>query len=128
MDRVRGVIIGSALGDAIGLYTEFLTREMSLSAYPEGRFQLVSPATELANDGHRSMTLFWRIDNTASNANIFKISSPRYKSLPLFRSICLIIIGSWTDDTDHALLIILSCLHNDGQLPVPSDLAVRLRF
>lgn len=55
LDRVRGAIVGSALGDAIGLYTEFLTRDMSLSAYPEGRFQLVSPATELVNDGHRSM-------------------------------------------------------------------------
>jgi ADP-ribosylglycohydrolase len=34
--------------------------------------------------------------------------------------------ASWTDDTDHALLIILSYLHHDGVLE-PIDLAKRLR-
>lgn len=33
---------------------------------------------------------------------------------------------SWTDDTDHALLIILSYLHNHGEL-LPADLAERLQ-
>jgi ADP-ribosylglycohydrolase len=33
---------------------------------------------------------------------------------------------SWTDDTDHALLIVLSYLHHDGKL-LPDDLAARLR-
>jgi ADP-ribosylglycohydrolase len=58
VDRVRGAIVGGALGDAIGLYTEFLTGEASRSAYPEGRFRLASPVTELVNDGHRSMVPF----------------------------------------------------------------------
>jgi ADP-ribosylglycohydrolase len=34
--------------------------------------------------------------------------------------------GAWTDDSDHALLILLSYLHHDGQL-VPRDFALRLR-
>jgi hypothetical protein len=59
VDRVRGAIVGGALGDAIGLYTEFLTGEASRAAYPEGRFRLASPVTELVNDGHRSMVPFW---------------------------------------------------------------------
>ena len=33
---------------------------------------------------------------------------------------------SWTDDTDHALLTVLSYLHHDGKL-LPNDLAARLR-
>lgn len=73
VDRVRGVIVGSALGDAIGLYTEFLTREMSLSVYPEGTFQLVSPATELANDGHRS-TISTRVHDSIFD---FMLTCPR---------------------------------------------------
>ena len=34
--------------------------------------------------------------------------------------------ASWTDDTDHALLILLSYLHHDGVLE-PMDFAKRLR-
>ncbi|RMJ25110.1 ADP-ribosylglycohydrolase [Aspergillus sp. HF37] len=94
VDRVRGAIVGGALGDAIGLYTEFLTGEASRAAYPEGQFRLTSPVTELVNDGHRN-----------------KFTK-----------------GSWTDDTDHALLIILSYLHHNGHQPAASDLALRLRF
>ena len=33
--------------------------------------------------------------------------------------------GNWTDDTDHALLILLSFLHNEGKLD-PQDFAARL--
>ncbi|KEF52100.1 uncharacterized protein A1O9_11726 [Exophiala aquamarina CBS 119918] len=36
-------------------------------------------------------------------------------------------IGSWTDDTDHALLLILSYVHNDGQI-LPEDFARRLQI
>lgn len=70
LDRVRGTIFGGALGDAVGLYTglwpethtpqklmqaEFLSKDLLRAAYPDRRFQLVDPATELRNDGHRSM-------------------------------------------------------------------------
>ncbi|RHZ63541.1 hypothetical protein CDV55_102627 [Aspergillus turcosus] len=94
LDRARGTIFGGALGDAIGLYTEFLSRDLSLAAYPDGKFQLVEPATELRNDGHRN-----KFTKTA-----------------------------WTDDTDHALLILLSYLHTNGKAFKPAEFASRLRF
>ncbi|KAL2864023.1 ADP-ribosylglycohydrolase family protein [Aspergillus lucknowensis] len=53
LDRLRGTIVGAALGDAIGLYTEFLSKSMCRTAYPEGKFQLVAPATRFLSDGHR---------------------------------------------------------------------------
>jgi hypothetical protein len=77
VDKVRGTIFGSALGDAIGLYTgksntlhrlrklltgaEFLSKDLSTyayGAYPEARFQLTTPTTEFFSDGHRSMVPF----------------------------------------------------------------------
>jgi hypothetical protein len=78
IDKLRGVMFGSALGDAVGLYTgifyhqqafasfcktvnprlrfriEFLSEDMSTHAYPERRFRLLNPTTEFRNDGHRS--------------------------------------------------------------------------
>ncbi|KAF2431736.1 ADP-ribosylglycohydrolase, partial [Tothia fuscella] len=40
---------------------------------------------------------------------------------------CRFIKRHWTDDTDHALLILLSYLHKDGQI-CPQDFAQRLRI
>ncbi|KAF2821257.1 hypothetical protein CC86DRAFT_411554 [Ophiobolus disseminans] len=77
VDKIYGCIIDSALGDTIGLYTEFLTKAKSEKIYKDRKFQLVQPATKLYPDGHR-------------------------KFAP-----CV-----WTDDTDQALLIILSYLYN----------------
>lgn len=54
VDKIYGCIIGSALGDTIGLYTEFLSKRTSEKAYPARRFQLVEPATEPYPDAHRS--------------------------------------------------------------------------
>ncbi|KAJ0420243.1 ADP-ribosylglycohydrolase-domain-containing protein [Aspergillus carlsbadensis] len=92
-DRLRGTIFGGALGDAIGLYTEFLSKELAREAYPEGKFQLVDPVTEFEADTHRLK----------------------------------FVQTGWTDDTDHALLIILSYLHNNGCLD-HLDFAQRLQF
>ncbi|EEP77402.1 conserved hypothetical protein [Uncinocarpus reesii 1704] len=91
-DKIKGTIVGSALGDCIGLYTEFLSSELAREAYPDGKFRLANPATKFRNDGHR---------------NKFEI-------------------GSWTDDTDHALMILLSFLHHDGETLSANDLAHRL--
>ncbi|KFA52371.1 hypothetical protein S40293_05993 [Stachybotrys chartarum IBT 40293] len=93
-DRVIGTLFGSALGDAIGLYTEFLSGHLSRVSYPTASFTLfpASEATPFRDDAHRSP------------------NQP----------------GDWTDDTDHAMLILLSFLHQDGQLLDPQDLAVRL--
>ncbi|KAA8912409.1 ADP-ribosylglycohydrolase-domain-containing protein [Sphaerosporella brunnea] len=92
LDKVRGTIFGSALGDAVGLYTEFLNKQQALESYSEQRISLAHPVTPFKGDRHRDK----------------------------------FVEGSWTDDTDHALLVLLSYLHHDGQL-VPHDFALRLR-
>lgn len=94
-DRIIGALFGSALGDAVGLYTEFLSADESEQAYPSRRFILspASEATPFKRDWHRA---------------------PHH-------------VGDWTDDTDHALLILLSFLHADGQRLDALDLASRLK-
>jgi ADP-ribosylglycohydrolase len=110
-DRVTGVLLGSALGDAIGLYTEFLSASHAAAAYPSGRFTLAPPSP-----------------------TPFKLDPHRAPKEP----------GHWTDDTDHALLLLLAFLHTassrtageggqgqgQGQqqpLPTQLDFAARLR-
>lgn len=53
LDKIYGCMIGSALGDTIGLYTEFLTKAQSAQVYPQPKFQLIEPATEFHPDSHR---------------------------------------------------------------------------
>jgi hypothetical protein len=53
IDKIYGCIIGSALGDTIGLYTEFLSKAQSKQIYRNRKFQLIEPATELYFDSHR---------------------------------------------------------------------------
>ncbi|KAK5996688.1 hypothetical protein PT974_02028 [Cladobotryum mycophilum] len=93
-DRVVGCLFGSALGDAIGLYTEFLSGEMSEKAYPRRSFTLYPP----------------------SRATPFRRDSHRNPNVP----------GDWTDDTDHAMLLLLSYLHSDGKELDTKDFASRL--
>lgn len=53
-DKALGTIIGAALGDAIGLYTEFLPRIECSRAYPTGHFSLLEPnITSFREDSHR---------------------------------------------------------------------------
>jgi ADP-ribosylglycohydrolase len=100
-DRTVGVLVGSALGDAIGLYTEFLSGAAAAAAYPSRRFILAGgQVTPFKVDLHR-----------ASKET-----------------------GHWTDDTDHALLLLLAFLHTansenngDDPLPTQADFAARLR-
>ncbi|OGM48075.1 ADP-ribosylglycohydrolase [Aspergillus bombycis] len=93
-DSIVGCLIGSALGDAVGLYTEFLSGDMSATAYPARKFVLSpeSQATPFHRDSHRG---------------------PHRP-------------GEWTDDTDHAMLLLLSCLHTDLKTLDPTDFAARL--
>jgi ADP-ribosylglycohydrolase len=90
-DRAVGVLIGAALGDAIGLYTEFLSAERAAEAYPARRFALAPEPTPFFRDMHRLKHQ----------------------------------LGDWTDDTDQALLIVLSFLH--GGVLDAGDFAARLR-
>lgn len=53
-DKAVGTIIGAALGDAIGLYTEFLPRTECSRAYPTSRFSLLeADLTPFREDSHR---------------------------------------------------------------------------
>lgn len=90
-DRIVGTLVASALGDAVGLYTEFLSSERALKEYPHARFSL-TPPTPFARDQHRLKHQ----------------------------------LGEWTDDTDHALLLLLGYLHSG--VSNPSDLAKRLHI
>ncbi|KAK0724896.1 ADP-ribosylglycohydrolase-domain-containing protein, partial [Lasiosphaeris hirsuta] len=101
-DRVVGTLVGSALGDTIGLYTEFLSAATSLSTYPSRTFTLLPTPTPMKIDLHRA----------SKEA------------------------GHWTDDTDHALLLLLAFLHTAKSsspkaphppFPTQTALAVRLR-
>ncbi|KAH8899772.1 putative ADP-ribosylglycohydrolase [Thozetella sp. PMI_491] len=91
-DRIVGTLVGSSLGDAIGLYTEFLSAHTSAQSYPLRKFTLAPEPTPFYRDMHRMKHQY----------------------------------GDWTDDTDHALLILLSFLHN-GE-PLPRDFAERLKI
>ncbi|KAJ4321625.1 hypothetical protein N0V94_002825 [Neodidymelliopsis sp. IMI 364377] len=53
IDKIYGCIIGSALGDTIGLYTEFLSKRISNKVYPTRKFTLLEPVTEPHPDSHR---------------------------------------------------------------------------
>lgn len=48
-DKVRGVIFGHAIGDAMGLGTEFLSKEMVCQYYPSGLHNL----DQIRRDNHR---------------------------------------------------------------------------
>jgi ADP-ribosylglycohydrolase len=48
-DKVRGVVFGHAIGDAIGLGTEFLSKKMVREYYPSGLEDL----HQIKRDGHR---------------------------------------------------------------------------
>ncbi|KAH6614657.1 ADP-ribosylglycohydrolase-domain-containing protein [Chaetomium sp. MPI-SDFR-AT-0129] len=108
-DLIAGVIIGSALGDAIGLYTEFMPASLAATAYPSRSFTLTGTPTN-------------------PTPTPFHFDTHRAPFQP----------GRWTDDTDHALLILLAFLHTArtptpdepaSSLPLPTqqELAKRLR-
>ncbi|KAJ7785119.1 ADP-ribosylglycohydrolase-domain-containing protein [Mycena maculata] len=54
LDRAEGALFGSALGDSIGIYTEFMTAAQAVEAYRSSpQFTLLPPETPLHNDTHR---------------------------------------------------------------------------
>lgn len=93
-DRIVGCLFGSAIGDAIGLYTEFLPASMCARAYP-ARVFILAPVTEVTQ---------------------FRRDAHRNPHEP----------GEWTDDTDHAMCILLAYLHKDGKNLDPLEFASRL--
>ncbi|QRV73781.1 ADP-ribosylglycohydrolase [Ceratobasidium sp. AG-Ba] len=98
-DRLLGCVVGGAIGDAIGLYTEFFPRSHALELYgPSPSFSLVVPPpageTGIYHDQHRSAFL----------------------------------LSGWTDDTDQSLLILLGFLASGAKEVDPFDFAKRLKF
>ncbi|VBB81622.1 Putative protein of unknown function [Podospora comata] len=53
-DRITGSLIGSALGDTIGLYTEFLSSAQAATSYPSRTFTLHPGPTPFHLDRHRA--------------------------------------------------------------------------
>ncbi|KAK6520623.1 hypothetical protein TWF506_000873 [Arthrobotrys conoides] len=54
VDKIQGIAIGNALGDTIGLYTEFLSGIQAQMVYPKASFRLTEPTTPLYVDRHRA--------------------------------------------------------------------------
>jgi ADP-ribosylglycohydrolase len=103
LSRIRGCIVGGALGDAIGLWTEFMPRSQCLEIYGSSpRFTLVPTSHSLY-----PKTKDLKDRNTDRHRAAFKQNS-------------------WTDDTDQTLLILLSFLRSGGQELSPLDFAKRL--
>lgn len=53
VDNIKGLIFGQAIGDALGLASEFMTREEVLQHYPSG----INSYNDIIRDRHRSI---WR--------------------------------------------------------------------
>ncbi|KAJ3055685.1 hypothetical protein HK097_009733 [Rhizophlyctis rosea] len=98
-DKVRGLLVGAALGDAIGLATEFLPRSEVLRIY-----------------GTDTPLFAFGTDASHPDAIPFHTDYHRAK----WRT------GDFTDDTDQHLLILLSFLRNKGRGIDPNDFASRL--
>ncbi|KAG8832653.1 hypothetical protein FRC17_000920 [Serendipita sp. 399] len=101
-DRVRGCLVGGALGDAIGLFCEFFDSQRAKELYGENpKFKLRPPAPPGSN----------------------------YKVMHIDRHRGAFEEAGWTDDTDQALLILMAFLKNGGpgQGITAQDFANRLK-
>ncbi|KAG8702681.1 hypothetical protein FRC08_003301 [Ceratobasidium sp. 394] len=97
--RIIGTIIGGALGDAIGTFTEYCNSSQALELYgPNPRFTLqIPPPAHLTGP---------------------KLDQHEYVSPP----------SEWTDDTDQSLLILLSFLASGGTKIDAYDFVKRIKF
>ncbi len=78
-DRGEGALLGHAIGDALGLGTEFLSRELVREWYPEG----LRNYTQIVRDAHRSK---WRpgeaTDDTGQMLALAGVLADVHETLP----------------------------------------------
>jgi hypothetical protein len=111
LDRLRGCLFGGALGDTIGLFTEFLSAQRSREIYGS---QPVFTLTPYPSDDQNSPTSA----NPKPNLKWCHVDQHRAKFEP----------SAWTDDTDQTLLILLGFLRSGGKECDAMDFARRLHF
>jgi ADP-ribosylglycohydrolase len=121
-DRLRGCIVGGALGDAIGLFTEFFTAERSVEIYgQEPRFTLINDATTSGSSTQsRSRWKTWLTlkGDSSSPSQAATTSGGGTENGSLWtkcymdRHRARFELSGWTDDTDQALLTLLGFLRS----------------
>lgn len=109
-DRLRGCIFGGALGDTIGLFTEFLNVQETKATYGSNPKLLLGP----------------RPSKSQPKPSIFNMNKKRYCHMDQHRA--RFEPNAWTDDTDQTLLILLSFLRSGGKELDAKDFAARLHF
>jgi ADP-ribosylglycohydrolase len=118
LDRLRGCLFGGALGDTIGLFTEFLSAERARDIYgAEPVFTLLPRPTIPNGNGKTRVALPAAAAGPDSNLRWCHMDDHRALFEP----------SAWTDDTDQTLLILLSFLRSGGKDLDAIDFAKRLR-
>ena len=64
INRIKGVFFGQAVGDALGLGTEFLNKQQIAKYYPDG----LSEYAQIIQDNHRKN---WEIGNWTDDTDQF---------------------------------------------------------
>lgn len=99
-DRLLGCLLGGALGDAVGLFTEFLPKSEVLRIYgPNATFTLLAPGS-----------------------HPLAPKAAGFKTMHMDRHRGMFPPGSWTDDTDQSLLILLAWLRAGGKVETAAEI------
>ncbi|KAJ3076165.1 hypothetical protein HDU98_005323 [Podochytrium sp. JEL0797] len=92
--RIAGLLVGTALGDAFGLSTEFLNKKQIAHVYPSSKIRFGKQSNDEDDD-----------DEAQSHPFLQDRHRSKFKE------------GSWTDDTDQALLILDTILVSYASRP-----------